>query len=98
LSHLTAIKQTHNELAADCIKRFSDTRNQCFNLNISNKDLTDLAYSGLSPHLKEKLESHIFPMLVKSCSGLWIVKTESKNLETFLEVVTSLGISVMSTW
>jgi hypothetical protein len=24
-------------------------------LNISNKDLVDLAYSGLSPHLKEKI-------------------------------------------
>jgi hypothetical protein len=37
-----------------------DTRNQCFNLNISNKDLVDLAYPGLSPHLKEKLESCLF--------------------------------------
>jgi hypothetical protein len=37
-----------------------DTRNQCFNLNISDKDLADLAYSVLTPHLKEKLESHVF--------------------------------------
>jgi hypothetical protein len=37
-----------------------DNRNQCFNLNISNKDLADLAYSRLSPQLKEKLESHVF--------------------------------------
>jgi hypothetical protein len=44
----------------DYIRRFSDTRNRCFNLNISNKDLAHLAYSGLAPHLKEKLESHIF--------------------------------------
>jgi hypothetical protein len=29
-------------------------------LNISDKDLTDLAYSGLSSHLREKLESHVF--------------------------------------
>jgi hypothetical protein len=29
-------------------------------LNISDKDLADLAYSGLSPHLKTKLESHTF--------------------------------------
>jgi hypothetical protein len=60
LSYLTAIKQKHNEPATDYIRRFRDTRNQCFNLNISNKYLTDLAYSGLSPHLKEKLESHVF--------------------------------------
>jgi hypothetical protein len=60
LSHLTAIKQKHNEPAADYISRFRDTRNQCFDINISDKDHTDLAYSGLSPHLKEKLESRIF--------------------------------------
>jgi hypothetical protein len=28
-------------------------------LNISNKDLADLAYLRLSPHLREKLESHV---------------------------------------
>jgi hypothetical protein len=60
LSYLTAIKQKHNESTADYIRRFRHTRNRCFNLNISDKDLTDLAYSGLSMHLKEKLESHIF--------------------------------------
>jgi hypothetical protein len=37
-----------------------DTRNWCFNLNIFNKDLANLAYLRLSPHIKEKLESHIF--------------------------------------
>jgi hypothetical protein len=59
LSHLIAIKK-HNEPVTNYIRRFRNTRNQCFNLNISNKDLADLAYSGLSPHLKEKLESHTF--------------------------------------
>jgi hypothetical protein len=52
LSHLTATKQKHNEFVADYIRRFRDTRNRCFNLNISDKVLVDLAYSGLTPHLK----------------------------------------------
>jgi hypothetical protein len=60
LSHLTAIKQKHTVPTTDCIRRFRDTRNRCFNLNISDKYLADLAYLGLSPHIKEKLESHIF--------------------------------------
>jgi hypothetical protein len=60
LSHLTAIKQKHNEPITDYIRRFRDTRNWCLNLNISDKDLTDLAYSGLSSYLREKLESHVF--------------------------------------
>jgi hypothetical protein len=50
LCHLTAIKQKHNESATKYIGRFKDNRNQCFNLNISNKDLIDWAYSGLTPH------------------------------------------------
>jgi hypothetical protein len=45
LSHLISMKQKHNEPAADYIRRFRDTRNRCFNLNISDKDLADLAYS-----------------------------------------------------
>jgi hypothetical protein len=60
MSHLTSIRQKHNEPVANYIRRFRDTRNRCFNLNISNSDLADLTYSGLSPHLKEKLESHVF--------------------------------------
>jgi hypothetical protein len=69
-SHLTTMKQKHNEPAADYIRRFRDIGNQCFNLNIFDKDLVDLVYSGLTPHLKEKLESHAFPMLARFCSGL----------------------------
>jgi hypothetical protein len=53
LSHLTAIKQKQNEPTTDYIRRFRDTRNRCFNLNIFDKDLADLAYLGLSSHLKE---------------------------------------------
>jgi hypothetical protein len=60
LSHLTAIKQKYNESATDYIMRFRNTRYRCFNLNISDKDLANLAYSRLSPHLKEKLQSHVF--------------------------------------
>jgi hypothetical protein len=52
LSHLTAIKQKHNEPTVDYIRRFRDNMNQSFNLNIFDKDLADLAYSGLTPHLK----------------------------------------------
>jgi len=60
LSHLTAIKQKFNEPVSDYIKRFRDTRNRCFNLTISDKDLADLAYAGLSSHIKDKLDNHGF--------------------------------------
>jgi hypothetical protein len=57
---LLPLSNKHNEPVTEYIRRFRDIKNRCFNLNISNKDLADLAYSGLTLHLKDKLESHIF--------------------------------------
>jgi hypothetical protein len=82
-SNLTTIKQNHNESAADYIRRFRDTRNQCFNLNISYKDLVDLAYSGLTPQLKKKLESHVFFNVSQVLQWALVCKSrakESRNL------------------
>jgi hypothetical protein len=39
LSHLTSIKQQHDEFVVDYINRFRDTKNRYFSLTISNKDL-----------------------------------------------------------
>jgi hypothetical protein len=77
------MKQKHNEPAADYIRRFRDTRNQCFNLNIFNKDLPDLAYSGLSPHLKEKIESHIFSDVSHILQHALDFESRSKESRTF---------------
>jgi hypothetical protein len=83
LSHLTAIKQKHNEHAADYIRRFRDTRNQCFNLNISDKDLTDLAYSGLSLHIKETLESHVFSDVSQFLQRALDCESRAKDTRSF---------------
>jgi hypothetical protein len=83
LSHLTAIKHKHNEPTANCIRRFRDTRNQCFNLNISDKDLVDLSYSGLSPHLKEKLESHVFSDVSQVLQRALDCKSRAKGSRNF---------------
>jgi hypothetical protein len=94
LSYLTTMKQKNNESATDYIRRFRDTRNQCFNSNIFDKDLADLAYSGLSPYLKEKLDSHIISYVSQVFQWHWIVKAEPKSLEAFLGVVKILGMSI----
>ena len=60
LSHLTAIRQKHNEPVADYIRRFRDTRNRCLNLNLFERDITDLAFGSLSSALKDKLSSFDF--------------------------------------
>jgi hypothetical protein len=79
LSHLTVIKQKHNESATKYIRRFWDTRNRCFNLNISDKDLTDLAYSGLTPHLKDKLESKVFSIVSQVLQQALNYKSRAKE-------------------
>jgi hypothetical protein len=60
LSHLTSVKQQHDESVVDYIKRFRDTKNRCFSLTIFNKDLADLAFNGLHSYIKEKLKGHLF--------------------------------------
>jgi hypothetical protein len=44
LSHLVSIKQKSNESVAEYIRRFRDSRNRCYSLTISDRDLADLAY------------------------------------------------------
>ena len=55
LSHLATLKQI-----ANYIKRFRDVKNRCFNLNISEKDLAQLAFVNLLSHIKEKLQGQEF--------------------------------------
>jgi hypothetical protein len=60
LSHLASVHQGRDESILDFIKRFREIKNQCFNLIISEKDLTDLCFAGLHPSIWDKLEHHDF--------------------------------------
>jgi hypothetical protein len=60
LSHLTSVQQKHDEPITSYIRRFRETKNYCYNLVISERDLAELAFNGLRSHIKEKLEGHEF--------------------------------------
>jgi hypothetical protein len=60
LSDLTMVRQKHNERVHDYIRRFQIVKNRCLSLNIAEKDLADLAFSGLLAHIKKKLEGQEF--------------------------------------
>ena len=60
LSDLTMVRQKYNEHVHDYIRRFRDVKNRCFSLTIAEKDLADLAFSGLLAHIKDKLEGQEF--------------------------------------
>ena len=60
LSHLTSVRQKHDESVSDYVKRFRDTKNCCYSLVITERDLADFVLSGLRTHIRERLEGHEF--------------------------------------
>ena len=40
------------------LKRFRDTKNRCFHLMITKRDLTDLCFASLRSTIEEKLEHY----------------------------------------
>jgi hypothetical protein len=60
LSHLVSVKQKNNGSVFDYMRRFMDTTNRCYGLTISEKDLAELAFAGLSGALKDKMEDQEF--------------------------------------
>jgi hypothetical protein len=45
---------------SDYYRQFREVRNQCYNLTIAEKDLSDLAFAGLTPYFRFKLEGQEF--------------------------------------
>jgi hypothetical protein len=60
LLDLTLVRQGCDESVNDYIRRFRDTKNSCFNLTISEKDMADLDFNGLHSYLREKIDGHTF--------------------------------------
>jgi hypothetical protein len=56
LSHLVSVKQKNNEGVGDYMRRFRDVRNKCYGLTIGEKDLSELAFIGLSLALMDKMD------------------------------------------
>jgi hypothetical protein len=60
LSDLTSLRQKYTKTIFDYLRRFRGVRNRCYNLTIAEKDLADLAFTGLTPYLKDKLDGQEF--------------------------------------
>ena len=79
LSHLTSVKQIRDESVNDYIRRFCDTKNRCFSVNIAEKDLADLAFSNLRSHIKERLEGYDFFTITQVHQRALDVESRSKE-------------------
>jgi hypothetical protein len=60
LSDLMSLRQKYTKTVFDYLRRFRAVRNQCYNLTIAEKDLADLAFAGLTPYLRDKLDGQEF--------------------------------------
>jgi hypothetical protein len=60
LSHFAGVKKNYKEPVAEYVRRFRDTHNKCYSLTIRKRDLTELAFAGLSPSLRDQLEGKDF--------------------------------------
>jgi hypothetical protein len=49
-----------SETVPDYLTQFREVKNWCYNLSILEKDLADLAFAGLTPYLRDKLDRQKF--------------------------------------
>jgi hypothetical protein len=54
------LRQKYTEIVFDYLRWFRDIRNQCYNLTIVEKDLANLAFTGLTSYLRDKLDGQEF--------------------------------------
>jgi hypothetical protein len=60
LSDLMSLRQKYTETISDYLRYFREVINWCYNLTIAEKDLADLAFVGLTPFLRDKLDGQEF--------------------------------------
>jgi hypothetical protein len=54
------LRQKYTKTVSDYLRWFREVRNWCYNLTIAEKDLTDLAFAGLTLYLNDKLDGQEF--------------------------------------
>jgi hypothetical protein len=75
-----ALRQGKDESVNEYIRRFRDTRNQCFQIHLAEKQLAGLAFNGLRYYLKERLEGIQFFTLAQLHQRA--LSCESRSKET----------------
>jgi lactam utilization protein B len=60
---LVKLRQRNDESVESFVQRLRDVKNKCYSLVLDDRQLTDLAFQGLLPHLKERYASQEFESL-----------------------------------
>jgi hypothetical protein len=79
LVDLVALRQGKDKSVTYYIRRFRDTRNRCFQIQLAEKQLTGLAFNGLHYYLKERLEDIQFFTLAQLHQRALAYESRSKE-------------------
>jgi len=63
ITNLVRLRQCSDELVECFVQRLRDVKNKCYSLVLDDRQLADLAFQGLLPHIKDKYTSHEFESL-----------------------------------
>jgi hypothetical protein len=51
-----SLRQKYTKTISVYLRWFREVRNLCYNLTVAKKDLANLAFAGLTPYLRDKLD------------------------------------------
>jgi hypothetical protein len=63
LTDLVKLRQRNDESVESFVQRLRDIKNKCYSLVLDDRQLADLAFQGLLPHLKDRYVSQEFESL-----------------------------------
>ena len=63
LTDLVRLRQHNDESVESFVQRPQDVKNKCYSLILDDRQLADLVFQGLLPHLKDKYASQEFESL-----------------------------------
>ena len=66
LTDLVRLRQRNDESVESFVQRLRDVKNKCYSLVLDDRQLADLAFQGLLPHIKDKYASQEFESLSHS--------------------------------
>ena len=63
ITNLMSMRQKNNESGSEFVQRFKEVRSCCYSLNLSDGQLAELAFQGMSPLIREKFDDQEFKSL-----------------------------------